>query len=125
MTFVENGPNGAPEPGATHRIRGAAGPLALRHLRVRLYAMEMDDSPELDRLTDEAAHLSRHERHELMPARARSRAFGARLGRRVGLRRNPGEQELAGLNAAGASRRRRQFPARRPAPARDPPAGWW
>jgi hypothetical protein len=37
----------------------------LRHLRIRLQAMEIDDSPELDRLTDEAAHLSRTERHEL------------------------------------------------------------
>lgn len=37
----------------------------LRHLRIRLHAMEMDDSAELDRLTDAAAHLSRTERHEL------------------------------------------------------------
>jgi len=38
----------------------------LRHLRIRLHAMEIDDSPELDRLTDHAAHLSRHDRHELV-----------------------------------------------------------
>jgi hypothetical protein len=37
----------------------------LRHLRIRLHAMEIDESPELDRLTDHAAHLSRHDRHEL------------------------------------------------------------
>ncbi len=37
----------------------------LRHLRIRLHAMEVDDSPELDRLTDHAAHLSRSDRHEL------------------------------------------------------------
>jgi hypothetical protein len=38
----------------------------LRHLRIRLNAMEVDDSPELDRLSDDAAHLSRHDRHELV-----------------------------------------------------------
>jgi hypothetical protein len=37
----------------------------LRHLLIRLHAMEVDDSPELDRLTDHAAHLSRDDRHEL------------------------------------------------------------
>jgi hypothetical protein len=37
----------------------------LRHLRIRLHAMEVDDSPELDRLTDHAAHLTRRDRHEL------------------------------------------------------------
>ncbi|HEX4432158.1 MAG TPA: hypothetical protein VHZ96_23005 [Frankiaceae bacterium] len=38
----------------------------LRHLRIRLHAMEVDESPELDRLTDHAAHLSRHDRQELV-----------------------------------------------------------
>ena len=38
----------------------------LRHLRIRLHAMEVDESPELDRLADHAAHLSRHDRHELV-----------------------------------------------------------
>ncbi len=50
-------------------LTAAAGLLdrwTLRHLRIRLHAMEVDDSPELDRLTDHAAHLTRHDRHELV-----------------------------------------------------------
>ncbi len=50
-------------------LTAAAGLLdrwTLRHLRIRLHAMEVDDSPELDRLTDHAAHLSRSDRHELV-----------------------------------------------------------
>jgi hypothetical protein len=56
-------------------LTAAAGLLdrwTLRHLRIRLQAMEIDDSPELDRLTDHAAHLSRRDRRELV---RRVRAF--------------------------------------------------
>lgn len=37
----------------------------LERFRARIDEMEREDSPELDKLTDDAAHLDRAERHQL------------------------------------------------------------
>jgi hypothetical protein len=66
MTISDGSPTGHL---GLDELTAAAGLLdrwTLRHLRIRLHAMEVDDSPELDRLTDHAAHLTRHDRHELV-----------------------------------------------------------
>lgn len=66
MTMLDNGSNAHLD---LEELTAAAELLdrwTLRHLRIRLHAMEVDESPELDRLTDHAAHLSRHDRHELI-----------------------------------------------------------